>query len=273
MVWYGSVGMTGGCVVDVCGGWGRLQRRSSRLAAAGSPAAGRLVGGGRELLGDRAGLRCLRRLGRRARRLRRGRLGGRRVARRWPWSWSSPWWWSRGSTASVRRARSSAGRRRRRSPRAPPRYPRRETRTDVGTRVTAWPGRGRDRLPRRRPGAAGPVIEVNGRCHVGHVLVLDHASAAGAAGVGGGGSTAAAACGCTAIDVAPSSTVPRTARRPAPIAAASSGCAPVTTGIRRCSESVVVTIGMRGHHRRPTQRPPGPRVEFRCVAKHSEVLR
>ena len=39
--------------------------------------------------------------------------------------------------------------------------------------------------------------------------------------------------------------VPRTAFSPAPIAAANSGCAPVMTGTRRCSDSVVVMIGMR----------------------------
>ena len=56
---------------------------------------------------------------------------------------------------------------------------------------------------------------------------------------------AAATPGAAAIDVASSSTVPRTALSPPPIAAVNSGCAVVMTGTRKCSDSVVVMIGMR----------------------------
>ena len=56
---------------------------------------------------------------------------------------------------------------------------------------------------------------------------------------------AAATPGATAIDVAPSSTVPRAALSPPPIAAVNSGCPVVMTGTRKCSDSVVVMNGMR----------------------------
>ena len=56
---------------------------------------------------------------------------------------------------------------------------------------------------------------------------------------------AAATPGAAAIDVAPSSTVPRAALSPPPIAAVNSGCPVVMTGTRKCSDSVVVMIGMR----------------------------
>ena len=56
---------------------------------------------------------------------------------------------------------------------------------------------------------------------------------------------AAATPGAADSDVLPSSTVPRAARRPPPIAAVNSGCPVVMTGTRKCSDNVVVMIGMR----------------------------
>ena len=119
------------------------------------------------------------------------------------------------------------------------------------------------------------VVEVDGWGHVGDVLGLRPRQR------GGRSRTSVARA------LQPRQRPPAAARRPtwhlprpcpgrpcspAPIAAASSGCAPVTTGTRRCSDSVVVTTGS-ALHRRPTPRQPGPRVEFRCVATPPEVRR